>query len=190
MNKTLYIIRHCKALGQAPDAALTEEGQQQATILAQEFTDHPIERIVSSPYLRAKQSVLPLAQQLDLEIELDSRLAERVLSTVDLADWRAQLRATFADFDLCLEGGETSHVAQKRGISVLHEIIQDTTRATAIVTHGNLMTLILHYFDNSFGFDQWSNLTNPDVYRLIIDGSRHDGNNQLSYNVNRLLLTD
>lgn len=65
------------------------------------------------------------------------------------------------------KGGETSRVAQDRGISVLHEIIQDTLLTTAIVTYGNLMTLLLHYFDNGFGFEQWANLANPDVYQPI-----------------------
>lgn len=30
------------------------------------------------------------------------------------------------------------------------------------------MSLILRYFDESFGFTEWENLTNPDVYRIDI----------------------
>lgn len=34
MNKIIYIIRHCEATGQAPDASLTEKGKEQAKKLA------------------------------------------------------------------------------------------------------------------------------------------------------------
>jgi len=30
------------------------------------------------------------------------------------------------------------------------------------------MSLILRYFDESFGFNEWKEMTNPDVYRIDI----------------------
>lgn len=35
MNKTIYLIRHCQATGQAPDAQLTGIGNKQAEDLAE-----------------------------------------------------------------------------------------------------------------------------------------------------------
>ncbi|KYC89889.1 hypothetical protein B4102_3896 [Heyndrickxia sporothermodurans] len=35
-----------------------------------------------------------------------------------------------------------------------------------IGTHGNLMVLILHYFDTSYRFNFWKKLSMPDIYRL------------------------
>ena len=37
-----------------------------------------------------------------------------------------------------------------------------------MITHGNLMTLILKYFDEQFGFEDWEGLTYPDVYELTV----------------------
>ncbi|WP_332888779.1 histidine phosphatase family protein [Paenibacillus selenitireducens] len=55
----IYIVRHCKAEGQSPDANLTDEGYIQAERLA-EFLHHKnIESIISSPYVRAVQSIFP-----------------------------------------------------------------------------------------------------------------------------------
>lgn len=36
----------------------------------------------------------------------------------------------------------------------------------AVVTHGNLLSLIIKKFDVNFGFEEWARLTNPDLYIL------------------------
>jgi 2,3-bisphosphoglycerate-dependent phosphoglycerate mutase len=103
----------------------------------------PIQRIVSSPYARATQSIAPLAQRLDLPIITDERLTERVLSISDLADWMIALRASFDDPDLCFLGGESNRAATQRVVAVLNDVVANSVRTSVIVTHGNLMTLLL-----------------------------------------------
>jgi 2,3-bisphosphoglycerate-dependent phosphoglycerate mutase len=168
VSKTLYIARHCKASGQHPDAPLTAEGVAQAAQLAERLAMLPIQRIISSPFLRATQSILPLAQRLGLPIATDARLAERVLSTVDLPDWPEALQATFDDLDRCFEGGESSRTAMQRAAAVVSEIVIHPVSVTLLVTHGNLMTLLLKHFDQRIGFAEWQRLTNPDVYRVAL----------------------
>ena len=167
-SKTIYVVRHCKASGQAPDAPLTAEGVAQATQLADRLSDLPIERIISSPFLRATQSITPLAQRLGLAIETDARLAERILSSADLPDWLAMLQATFEDLDRCFEGGESSRAAMQRAAALVSEILIDSAQVTLLVTHGNLMSLLLKFFDQRIGFAEWQRLTNPDVYRVVL----------------------
>ena len=96
--KTIYAVRHCRASGQAPDAPLTAEGVVQAAALADFLAPLGIERIVVSPYLRAQQSIAPLAARLGLVVEQDARLVERVLSTGERADWLERLRESFEDW--------------------------------------------------------------------------------------------
>ena len=168
MNKILYIVRHCSAEGQQPEATLRPEGSIQAIALANFLADEGIERIVSSPFTRAVQSILPLAQRLHREIETDARLAERILSSSNLPDWLDRLRATFDDLDLHFEGGESNRTAMNRAISAINDILKHGATITCIVTHGNLMTLLLKHFDISLGFETWNALTVPDVFRIII----------------------
>ena len=172
MVKTIYIVRHCKAAGQAPDAPLTPEGVAQATQLVDRLAMLPIERIISSPFLRATQSIAPLAQRLGLPIATDERLAERILSTADLPDWLAALQVTFDDLDRCFEGGESSRTAMQRAATVLRESELHSAVVTLLVTHGNLMTLLLKHFDQRIGFAEWQRLTNPDVYRVVLAPER------------------
>lgn len=166
MMKRIYLIRHCKANGQEPAAELTEEGYLQARQLADMLGDRSIDRIVASPYQRAISTIQPLAERVGLPIQRDDRLCERILSTNDLPDWMDHLRLSFDDLDLKLPGGESSREAMIRGASVIEDLIQRPGESVAVVTHGNLMSLVLKYYDDSFGFEAWRQLSNPDVYEL------------------------
>ncbi|ELS34593.1 MULTISPECIES: histidine phosphatase family protein [Pseudanabaena] len=166
MSKTLYLVRHCQSYGQAPDAPLTIEGERQALALADWLGSLGIERLVSSTYKRAYQSFEPLADRLGLTINTDERLVEQTLSSLPLDDWRDRLAESFVDLDLCLEGGESSRTATNRAIAAIDDTLKYDVEITAIATHGKLLTLILKHFDNCFGYTEWENLTNPDVFQL------------------------
>jgi 2,3-bisphosphoglycerate-dependent phosphoglycerate mutase len=169
MKKKIYVVRHCKAEGQEPEAPLTPAGQQQAEALAEFFEETPIDRIISSPYARALGSVGPLSQRRRVPVEQDERLAERVLSTQPIPDWYERLRDSFDDLHLCYEGGESSHTAMKRAVEVVHEVLASDATNTVLVSHGCLITLLLKHFDERFGFAEWESLTNPDVFVLTVE---------------------
>ncbi|MFJ7726185.1 histidine phosphatase family protein [Neobacillus sp. NPDC097160] len=164
--KKIFLIRHCEAKGQPFEAQLTDRGMKQALELADFFSNSKIDRIISSPYKRAIQSIQPFAERLHIEIENDSRLTERVLSTNNLSDWLEKLKTTFTDFDLKFEGGESSQEAMDRIVEVVEKVFTSETKNTIIVTHGNLMSLLLRYYNKNFGFEDWRNLSNPDVFLL------------------------
>lgn len=158
----LYIVRHCEAIGQASDAPLSDLGLAQADALAGTLPLRCVDKIICSPYTRAVQSITPFANRNGLPIEIDERLRERSLGSPDSADWRKALEASFADFDLVFKDGESNRAAMERGVAVISDIVGSSQ--AMVVTHGNLMALLLKSFDPNVGFDQWSRLTNPDVY--------------------------
>lgn len=168
MMRKLHLVRHCKAAGQAPDAVLTAEGRQQAETLTAFFKEIEISHIISSPFTRAIQSIEPLSAARGLSIQIDDRLAERVLSTKDLPDWMDKIEQSFNDFELKFEGGESAAEAADRGAAVLAEAPDNAV----LVTHGNMMGLLLKKFEEAYGFEEWKALTNPDVYVLTIEGEK------------------
>ncbi len=119
--------------------------------------------------MRAVQTIQPLAERLNVEIEMNSQLEERVLSTKSLSDWLEKLRASFEDSHIKFEGGESSEEAVNRIIEVVEGAFKSELENTVIVTHGNLMALLLNYYDKQFGFNEWANLSNPDIYLLKSD---------------------
>lgn len=166
MSKNIYIVRHCEAEGQPPESQLTEEGFKQAGELSEFFSNIPVDRIISSPFLRAIQSVEPLSRAIDITIDVDDRLAERTLSSADLLDWMEKLKATYDDLELKFEGGESSREAMDRIVTVVEEALESDAENIIIVTHGNIMSLLLKNYQDSFGFEDWKNLRNPDVFLL------------------------
>ncbi|MCJ8006031.1 histidine phosphatase family protein [Lederbergia wuyishanensis] len=164
--KKIYVIRHCEAQGQPPEAQLTDRGLEQALDLSEFFSNIQIDRIISSPYKRAVESIRPLSKRLNIEVEIDEKLTDRILSTKNLSDWYEKLRTTFDDIEQKFEGGESSKDAMKRIVQVVEDVFSSKNKNTIIVTHGNLMSLLLKHFNNEFGFDNWKNLSNPDVFLL------------------------
>lgn len=166
MNKNIYIIRHCEAEGQSSDSPLTKRGFTQANELSDFLSDIKVDRIISSPFLRAIQTIKPFAGNKNIEIEMDSRLSERVLSSTFFPDWMDKLEATFKDLDLKYEGGESSNEARNRIVKVVNNIVASDSENTIIVAHGGVISLLLHHYDKNFAFEQWKTLSNPDVYLL------------------------
>jgi 2,3-bisphosphoglycerate-dependent phosphoglycerate mutase len=165
-TRHLYLIRHCAAAGQEPDAPLTDTGARQAEALADVLAATKIDRIVSSPFRRARDSIAPLAERAGLIVDVDDRFAERALGS-GFEDWRQALRATFDDPNLCFDGGESSAMAMARGVAALQDAL-DVGGVTAIVTHGNLLTLLLRHYNSNVSYAEWERLTNPDIYRVVL----------------------
>jgi 8-oxo-dGTP diphosphatase len=77
-----YVVRHAKAGDRAEWKGddrlrpLTKSGREQAAALAEMLTNEPIDRILSSPYVRCLQTVEPLAARRKLPIEPRKDLEE------------------------------------------------------------------------------------------------------------------
>jgi phosphohistidine phosphatase SixA len=84
---TLYLVRHAKAGNRrAWDLdddlrPLSPAGRRQADAIADVLVDARIERMISSPYVRCRQTVDPLALRLRLPVELADELAEGTSTT-------------------------------------------------------------------------------------------------------------
>lgn len=160
------LVRHCETDGQWPDAALTARGREQADALAAFLAAHPIDRIVSSPYARARASIEPFARRTGLAIAIDDGLAERRLSREPIAHWREVVERSFSEPDLRVDGGESAAETRARGWAALQGVLARGDRLPVVVSHGQLLSLVLHAIDPSFGFAGWAAMSNPDVFLL------------------------
>ncbi len=82
MTVKLYLVRHGKAgsrtTWQESDnlRPLSKPGRRQADALADAIRDKKIARVVSSPFVRCRQTVEPLAERLRVPVDLSDALAE------------------------------------------------------------------------------------------------------------------
>ena len=171
MRTEIVLIRHASS---APDPAVPEpdwplsaDGVAQARDLAQDPSLSTVTRIFTSPFLRARDTVAPLAARLDLPVRVHEDLRERCLSPRRLDDWSTQLERSWRDFDHALPGGESSRQCQARVTAALHEIVAEAEgHRIALASHGNAISLFLHGLDGRFGFEDWAAMRNPDLFEV------------------------
>ena len=169
--RRVVLVRHCEAVGPAPDAPLTADGRAQATALVARLVPLGIDHVVSSPFVRARESILPFAHATGLQVVTDARLVERRVAGAPVADLAGEVRHAFDDLDHRLPGGESAREAQARGCAVLYELLASADRGPLAVTHGQLLALVLRAIDGRFGFAAWLELDNPDVFVVEADSA-------------------
>ena len=171
---SVLLIRHAESV--APGISgfdeytrpLTAKGMRDASQLCDKLSSMRIDAVYSSPYLRARQTIEPIAQPHGLAIETVEDLRERLLSPVDLPDWRAHLKRSWNDFDYALPGGGTSRDAQARVVRVLDMVATRYAGGTVILaSHGNLIALALSAFIASIDYAFWESIPMPAVFTLI-----------------------
>ena len=121
---TTYLVRHASA-GLRDDAdpsdeerPLDETGIVQASKLTSWLRHEPIDTIVSSPFLRCRQTVAPLAEALGIEVTISDALAE---ATPIERSWDLLVSVVSGTAVLCSHGDVIPDLirrAQLRGMHV------------------------------------------------------------------------
>ena len=89
---------------------LDRRGERQAAALPEMLSDLPVRRILTSPYVRCVQSVVPLGVALGVEVEETPALAEGAAR----ADIMALLATTGAGTVLCTHGDVCHEIVGRR----------------------------------------------------------------------------
>ncbi|WP_432353462.1 histidine phosphatase family protein [Sporosarcina sp. A2] len=166
MEKVIYLVNHGESEGFAAQDSLTAEGILHAYQLAQFLERYPIEHIISSPLMRARQTAIEIADKLGIHAEEDSRLAERQLNSQVFDDWLLKVEDTFLDLNRSYEDGETSNDAMQRACDLIYELPDNSH--TVLVTHSLLLILIMRCFNERIGFEEWQAIKHPDVYEMRV----------------------
>lgn len=138
------------------------------------MADVHFDKLFSSSYTRAIQTIEPLANQ--SEIIIYDELSEKRLKgpyKLEKAKIDEAIKNSFIDINFKLDGGESTKDAQERSIPIIKEILYNDTLQTVVIgTHGNILTAILNYFNSSIGFNFWKNSTKPDIYKVEFNGEK------------------
>lgn len=169
---TLYFVRHAHSTYTADEwtRPLSERGAGDVPHITNILSKEAIELVVSSPYKRAIQTVQRIADQLGTEVLLIDDLRERTLTTEPAEDFTLAMTKVWEDPTFTWEGGESNVVAQQRGVRAIQALLdQYEGKRIAIGTHGNIMVLILNYFDEQYGYTFWKKLDMPDIYKVTFN---------------------
>jgi len=168
---TFLLIRHgntndvTNALAGRIDSPLNGEGQKQADLLAETLAHLPIQKILSSPMIRAQQTALPLSIKLGLPV-----ITENSFMQVSFGDWEG---IPFEELDLIPEwktfqqhpseitppNGESAAAVRQRVHQALLRYDQEEAPESviAIFSHGSI---IRHSVSAAIGLplDQFNHL--------------------------------
>ncbi|RIX53754.1 histidine phosphatase family protein [Paenibacillus nanensis] len=174
------MVRHAESpyiFGEERRRGLSPEGTAAAAKVADLLESEEIHLVCSSSYERAMATVRELAARRNLEIQAFEELVERpILGLHQQMSWELieeAIKESFDNFDYALEGGETTREVQKRAIPVMEKLLEEYAGKTIVIgTHGNMMTIIMNYYDNRYGYAFWKQSSKPDVYRLTFQENR------------------
>jgi 2,3-bisphosphoglycerate-dependent phosphoglycerate mutase len=168
----VYFVRHAHST-YTPDELrrpLSVKGQADAEKITQILKKENIDYFISSPYKRAVQTVEGATHFFGKEVIIENGFKERKLSEVPVENFDIAITKVWAEPTFSFEGGESNIIAQKRGVEATLKVVERYEGSNiAIGTHGNLMVLILNYFDKKYGFNFWRELDMPDIYKLTFE---------------------
>lgn len=126
----------------------------------------PISTIYLSLY---KQVIDRQSFILAFSVQLDERLIERKLSSQNISKqaFEATLKQLWKNPAISLPGGESNLTAQKRALSFLQDLEKLHQNEHIIISsHGNLICILLNYFDDTINYNFWKQLPMPAVLVL------------------------
>jgi 2,3-bisphosphoglycerate-dependent phosphoglycerate mutase len=171
----LYFVRHAHS-NYTPDESgrpLSEKGLEDARKVTELLQSEKVEKVVSSPYKRAVQTVQGIAAQKNMKVEIVEGLKERTLSSETVEDFSAAMTKVWTNPTFAWAGGESNDIAQKRGVESVSRILRDYEGKNIVIgSHGNMMVLIMNHFDMQYDFTFWHKLDMPDIYKLSFDGNK------------------
>ncbi|MBB3050916.1 putative phosphomutase (TIGR03848 family) [Prauserella isguenensis] len=160
---TVILLRHGRSTangsgvlaGRMPKVGLDDTGRGQAQQLVDRLADVPVAALVSSPLLRCKQTLEPLAKARGL-----TRVTESRLSEVDYGDWTGRELKTLAKEPLwrvvqahpsaaVFPGGEGLAGVQARAVAAVREHDARLTAehgehvVWALCSHGDVIKAVL-----------------------------------------------
>ncbi len=162
----IYLLRHCEKTAEAAEAPLSAEGFAQAQSLVPVLAKLGITRILSSPYLRTRQSAAPFAKAASLTVETTIALKEWCLSSEMRDDWKAVLERGLSDPQAKAKGGESAAEVWARAQTVLQ-----AKAPTLLVTHGGWLSVVLGQHGRPRSLEALFALKSPDLFSIGPNGA-------------------
>jgi 2,3-bisphosphoglycerate-dependent phosphoglycerate mutase len=155
----IYFVRHAE-----PDyndhndltRPLTEKGKEDVALVNRFFEDKEIDYVMSSPFLRAVDTVASLAAGINKEVLILEDFRERKIDNGWIDDFDAFAEKQWSDFDYKLKDGESLREVQNRNINALNGVRTAYKDKTLVIgSHGAALSTIINYYNKTFGYENF-----------------------------------
>ena len=157
MPMKLYIARHGETSWNAEnkicgrtDIPLNSRGFEQAKLLAERMKDVPIDMIVASPMIRARQTAEVIAERRGLPVSYDERLIEQNFGIYEGKDRKnPEYLANKRMFAYRYPGGESQMDVAYRVYGFIEELKgKYPDQNVLLVCHGGVCRVVRTYFED------------------------------------------
>lgn len=172
MITNIYFVRHAHSTYTSDELnrPLSKKGHIDAKRVTEKLLQEKIDCVIASPYKRAVETVQGIAELNNKQIIIDERFKERIIAKDKIENFAEVVMKAWEDFNFSLQGGESGHIAQKRGVQGINDILEEYKGKNIVIgTHGNIMTLIMNYYDKKYDYLFWKSLNMPDIYKLSFE---------------------
>ncbi len=176
--KKFILIRHGKAEMSGEDHLrnLDDDGKAQSVSICEklELMVKKDVKIYSSPFVRAIDTIKPLADKLNKNIIHSDELKEINIGKSEDYTKHEIIKKMWEDETFKVQNGESQIDKFKSMKNFLTEMFSNSSNEDVIiVTHGNLLGIILKFhFNRNFGFDDWKIMSMPDLYELSLENNK------------------
>ena len=158
----IYFVRHAEPNYSNHNdifRELSPRGMVDRELVTDFLADKHIDIVISSPFKRAIDTIVPFAEEKGLEIEIIEDFRERKVDSCWIEDFSEFSRKQWEDFEYKLTDGECLHEVQKRNISALKSVLERYSGKNIVVgSHGTALSTVINYYDSSFGYDDFENI--------------------------------
>jgi 2,3-bisphosphoglycerate-dependent phosphoglycerate mutase len=169
----LVLVRHAVPFLPEPDGpddfhrGLTRRGRVQAERLVAELVPVGPVAVVSSPYLRAVQTVEPTARKLGVPVVTDLALREWDSGLTPRPDFAHHYARSWADPDFARPGAESLAQLSERAVVALQSLAAEFDGAAVVVgSHGTFISRALVGLGVTVDWPFGQAMPMPAVYRL------------------------
>jgi 2,3-bisphosphoglycerate-dependent phosphoglycerate mutase len=169
MNTNIYFVRHAASTYTPEEIIrpLSDKGIEDAKRVTELLSKEDITHVISSPYKRARQTIEGIAGHFGLNIITEEDFRERRLADNPVDNFEEAIVKVWESFNFSFPGGETGNAAQDRGVLALKNILNKYSGGNIVIgTHGNIMALIMNFYDKRYNYEFWKSLNMPDIYKL------------------------
>ncbi len=181
MRKDFYVFRHGETelnkqkrwQGSGMDYDLNENGIKQAQGLIEKLKDKGLEKIFSSPLIRAKHTADVVAKSLNIPVEVRNDLRECFYGDAEgqlIADLQKNVPEIVNNwnnpqyFDIRFPNGESKKEALIRVLAEIKDLTSQNFSTMGIAIHGGTMGAMLNYLNYDF-----EKLANCAAFHLIYE---------------------
>ncbi len=174
--KSVYFVRHAQSDSSVISSSarpLTQKGLSDRAYVNEYFRNIKIDRMYSSPYRRASQTIRPLADERGLSIQRLSGFREWMGGKpFQPEEFASRMRELWADFSRRTGGCECLADVRNRALRSLNEVLGESESAV-IGAHGLMLSVIIHHFYPLFGVESFLNILNTQPW--IVKMYFHNG---------------